>query len=560
MALDNTQISNYTDKTTIKNWFKTGLKPTQTQFWSTWDSFWHKSESLPISSITNLGNLLDGKAESNHTHSQYATNDAKSLTLANVTDWQKKLGVADLKFDDKAITITQDYADFGLQTGATINAFNNAIYSEVAKKLDVPTENATNEYVILGDGSTTPKGDLGKNFANTDLVVSANRKHTGTASVELAMPMIYSNASQRFPGLVDKSSDATYVALLGMDNQGNAGKLTALGNVLESGLQTISSEQALRIGQLLNGGKGSSGAISVNLISPPLFELENNNVYIVLRGSNLFLNSNSMEVAIVNPISNKVLATVPNSQVQLYSDGLSLVFYYNFSTLGIGEYKIRLTSGTKILYTTLKFSIVQKVESILPSEITWEALYDTSIYTDGNTSGGNGYSANTTSMGKTALASLPTVSVKSNQLFSQGEDFMIEFNLTTGNAQTTSNRGYFFRIGICYSSSENTLKGFLPIHYIEYNRFHTSGGYRRLSCRIFNSTERVVLNSTNEFQITIPVAIIKQGNTVTINDGVNTSIITISNNSGYSLVLQQVNTDQPLENPSIQITKIFKFN
>ena len=190
MALDNNTVLNYTDKTTIKNWFKTGLKPTQTQFWSTWDSFWHKSESLPISSITNLANLLDSKAEENHEHAQYATNDATSLTADNVTAWQQKLDVADLKFDDKAITITQDYADFGLVAGDSINAFNNAVYTEVAKKLDAPTENATNEYVILGDGSTTPKGDLGKNFSNTDLEITENRKHTGTASVELATPMI----------------------------------------------------------------------------------------------------------------------------------------------------------------------------------------------------------------------------------------------------------------------------------------------------------------------------------------------------------------------------------
>ena len=210
-----------TDKNTIKNWFKTGLKPNQQQFWSTWDSFWHKSETLPISSINGLGGLLDGKAEENHTHSEYATNDATSLTAENVTAWQQKLGVADLKFDDEAITITQDYADFGLVSGASINAFNNAIYSEVLKKLDAPTENATNEYVLLADGSTAAKGDLGKNFANTDLNVTENRKHTGTASVEFSFPFICSNASVRYSGLVDKSADATYNRLLGMNGQGD---------------------------------------------------------------------------------------------------------------------------------------------------------------------------------------------------------------------------------------------------------------------------------------------------------------------------------------------------
>lgn len=48
---------------TIKNWFRTGLIPTQLQFWATWDSFWHKDESIPIGSITNLSQYLDDKAD-----------------------------------------------------------------------------------------------------------------------------------------------------------------------------------------------------------------------------------------------------------------------------------------------------------------------------------------------------------------------------------------------------------------------------------------------------------------------------------------------------------------
>lgn len=48
---------------TIKSWFRTGLKPTQTQFWSTWDSFWHKEEKIPQSSIDGLANSFNDKAD-----------------------------------------------------------------------------------------------------------------------------------------------------------------------------------------------------------------------------------------------------------------------------------------------------------------------------------------------------------------------------------------------------------------------------------------------------------------------------------------------------------------
>ncbi|MEO7977786.1 hypothetical protein [Flavobacterium sp.] len=47
----------------IKNWFKTGLIPTQQQFWDTLDSFRHKSEKVPVSDIEGIDALLEGKAE-----------------------------------------------------------------------------------------------------------------------------------------------------------------------------------------------------------------------------------------------------------------------------------------------------------------------------------------------------------------------------------------------------------------------------------------------------------------------------------------------------------------
>lgn len=47
----------------IKNWFKTGLKPTQLQFSDTWDSFWHKSQIIPAANIENLDARFDEKAD-----------------------------------------------------------------------------------------------------------------------------------------------------------------------------------------------------------------------------------------------------------------------------------------------------------------------------------------------------------------------------------------------------------------------------------------------------------------------------------------------------------------
>lgn len=52
---------------TILDWFKTGKKPTQTQFWESWQSFWHKDEIIPQASVEDLTSSLNLKADKNGT-------------------------------------------------------------------------------------------------------------------------------------------------------------------------------------------------------------------------------------------------------------------------------------------------------------------------------------------------------------------------------------------------------------------------------------------------------------------------------------------------------------
>ncbi|GJH41142.1 hypothetical protein RCZ04_16920 [Capnocytophaga sp. HP1101] len=55
---------------TLKQWFSNLKKPTQEQFWAWLDSFWHKSEKIPMASVDGLDKLVEGTASaeqlSNH--------------------------------------------------------------------------------------------------------------------------------------------------------------------------------------------------------------------------------------------------------------------------------------------------------------------------------------------------------------------------------------------------------------------------------------------------------------------------------------------------------------
>lgn len=85
----------------IKSWFKKGSKPTQDQFWSWQDSYWHKDEIIPQENIQDLNITLSSKADADQLANK-ANADATGLTQENITAWNTKLKtLSDAPSDDK---------------------------------------------------------------------------------------------------------------------------------------------------------------------------------------------------------------------------------------------------------------------------------------------------------------------------------------------------------------------------------------------------------------------------------------------------------------------------
>jgi len=79
---------------TIKQWFKTGLKPTQTQFWDTWDSFRHKFEKVPVKDVDGIDELLLSKADKTVLDNHLADKNAHAPQIN--TDWNSESGLSQL--------------------------------------------------------------------------------------------------------------------------------------------------------------------------------------------------------------------------------------------------------------------------------------------------------------------------------------------------------------------------------------------------------------------------------------------------------------------------------
>ena len=71
---------------TLKQWFSNFKKPTQEQFWAWMDSFWHKSEKIPMESIEGLESAIQSTATAGQLQSHLTDSHAHKELLDNKVD------------------------------------------------------------------------------------------------------------------------------------------------------------------------------------------------------------------------------------------------------------------------------------------------------------------------------------------------------------------------------------------------------------------------------------------------------------------------------------------
>ena len=270
-----------------------------------------------------------------------------------------------------SITYTKAETDFLLQQidkkvlgGYTGNAQD--LKTEIDAKLNKPTttsNTASYPFVVGEDGNGNsarlPAGDLGKNFFNSDLSNTTAITHTMNAGVTvntLGNPHTLS-------GLPNKNTDIVNFRKVRVQNTSGLDAVVDSKNMLLDMPSYLTEQERTAWKTAMNGG-WTTNTMSVALISPFIIKNDNNVNWILLKGANLNLPPTSFEVAIMNEEGTSVLAIVPNSQVQLYTNGTDLIFHYNFFTLGLGKYKIRLWNGVAYYITNGKLTITDTITNI----------------------------------------------------------------------------------------------------------------------------------------------------------------------------------------------------
>ena len=128
-----------TPKNTLKQWFVTGAKPLQAQYWAWLDSYWHKSEAISINAINGLGEILESKADADQLQ-HYALLDASNIGV-NQGAWRTALGINDITPPDVDLTnyYTRSEVD-GLLENVTVDLTGYATESWVTTQTTPATQ------------------------------------------------------------------------------------------------------------------------------------------------------------------------------------------------------------------------------------------------------------------------------------------------------------------------------------------------------------------------------------------------------------------------------------
>ena len=129
----------------LKMWFKRGLYPLQSQFYAWIDSYWHKDEdSIPVSAIDGLADILNQKADSDHTHAISEVNNLQT-TLDGKSDTDHTHTAADtIDFTEAVETIIAQH-----DTGET--QIHDVIYVEDLTALEAIEDPAEDVLYITED-------------------------------------------------------------------------------------------------------------------------------------------------------------------------------------------------------------------------------------------------------------------------------------------------------------------------------------------------------------------------------------------------------------------------
>lgn len=356
-------------------------------------------------------------------------------------------GLAPQDLYDNIVNISNpDLLTEGIHSQAIYNAY---IRERLEQKLDKPgTEGTLQEFpkVVAVDGNgnvgKVSAADFGKNMMNTNLSNTSARNHTLNASFTINTL----GNEYKITGLPNKNADIINFQKIMVQNAAGLSAVADSKNVLLGMPEQFTEAERTSWKTKMNGG-WTTATMSVATISPAVVDKTDRPFWINLKGANLNLPPTSYKVELctgssVSADTATVVMEIPASQVQLYTNGIDLTFYYNFKDIPVGQYKIRLWNGVAWYLTSFTVNIVNQIQRINLDNIVWEKK----IYNDASspviTQTGASVSYNSDGSVKALSDDSSFIAArKTNELIGADEDFYMTVEISGKTATITNGNG-----------------------------------------------------------------------------------------------------------------------
>ena len=339
---------------TIKNWFKTNLKPSQQQFWDTWDSFRHKLDKVPVQDVEGIDELLNVKADKNVLNDHITDINAHAPQVN--TDWNSESGFSQLlnKPDFKTINGESVLGDgnITIEEGGLQNLDQTLANGNTSTKEMIFESNggATTTYNNMGvllrgnNGTNSSLSSLGFHTVGTNGLASIENKgqitvsHFGGSTLQLENNEIRHTTIDGNSSFLqfDNSKQGRFIQTI----QPKTGTIALLSDISEAEYPNLQ--------QILDSGnetylealfkRGEDEDIYENTIGAKQIEIKRSNDYTPDKNEMVSLQSDLIEIAKLNT----------GETTALFADGLGFgnSNSNNYSTL-------KLNPNTTANYSTV---------------------------------------------------------------------------------------------------------------------------------------------------------------------------------------------------------------
>ena len=403
---------------------------------------------------------------------------------------------------------------------------STATQNTLDKKIDKPTTNNTNQFVILGDGSTAPKSDFGKVDKVMGVAPDANK------NVDISgVAMNWTNASQKMSALVSKHNDATYNRLLGMDANGNLNEVGLPAMTNEMSKATDAQKDAWRVASRKSGETYSIGQPRVDSIAPFILLNDSEMHSLTLIGENLFINNVDLvsRVDIIDSRTNVIVETCESIAVhQTLPSRLSIDITKNLYDINVPYYTKVTHNGIQSIINTNAYFIIKETYFQTTDTLNWRL-----ITPDGQDNSGITFSSNNPNNFSVTKTRDEKLNIVSDYEFDYNKNYYLNLNISTHFPNGEQFVTYFNHTYLTVIDSDR-VKGLYQDYSNNIILYGGVAGYRE-QARVFNPTVGVGNNKTHNVELYINKGICR---IVNVTEGINAVIILpISLSGKYKLFL-----------------------